>query len=148
MKGIVQLLVALTLFSACGDASKEASTNNSAVPVTASDSLYKAVMEGHDVAMARMGDIVRYKKTLQQRIDSLKGLKDGDSAALSAFEKAAKDLEAAEEGMNTWMMDFDPDAAGEKESDMLAFYTTEKEKVDTVKARIFRSIEAAQKLLQ
>ncbi len=148
MKGLVHLFLLTILLSGCGDGAKEPSANNAAIPVTSSDSLYRSVMEGHDVAMARMGEIVRYKKLLQQRADSIKGLKDTDTSAVTALETAAKDLDHAEELMNIWMREFDPDAAGETEAEMLAFYTKEKEKVDTVKVRIFRSLEVAGELLK
>lgn len=149
MKGLVHLLLLAILLSGCGDAAKESSTNNNAaIPVTSSDSLYRAVMEVHDVAMARMGEIIRSKARLQQRADSIKALKEPDTAAVAALETAAKDLDYAEELMNEWMRAFDPDTAGETEAEMLAFYTKEKEKVDTVKAKIFRGLERSQELLK
>lgn len=122
--------------------------NNAITPATGSDSLYKAVMEGHDVAMARMGELVRYKKQLQQQADSLKSLKDFDTTLVTTLETAAKDLDDAEELMNKWMQEFEPDDAGTTEQQMVAFYSKEKEKVDTVKVRIFRGLDNAKELLK
>jgi len=147
MKSFVYLSI-LVLLAACGDSAPKATNNNAAIPVTGSDSLYKAVMEVHDVAMARMGEMIRYKKLLRQQADSIKGLKDHDTALVEGLENAAKDLNDAEELMNKWMQEFDPDAAGTTEKDMTAYYSREKEKVDTVKVRIFSSLEKAQQLVK
>lgn len=147
MKGLIYVCLLIALLS-CNDTAKNPTNNNAAIPTTGSDSLYKAVMEGHDVAMARMGDIVRYKTLLQSKADSLKAAANHDTVLLAGFETTVKDLDYAEELMNKWMREFEPDDAGTTEPEMVAFYTKEKEKVDTVKVRMFRSLDKAQELLK
>lgn len=144
---ILAILFLAGMVTGCNNAQQD-TTNNASVPVTASDNVYKAVLEGHDIGMAKMGEMVRYKKLLRQQADSLKGLKEFDTAWVASLETALYDLNYAEELMNTWMQDFDPDGAGETETQKLSFYTKEKEKVDTVNSRIFSSLEKAGQLVK
>lgn len=124
----------------------EEQQNNSSIPKTLSDSLYKEAMEGHDAGMARMGEIARYRKLVEQKIDSVAGLKNKAKLQLP-LDSALKGLRYADELMNRWMQDFDPNKAGNTESEKVTYYRSEKEKIDTVNARIFRSIETARQLL-
>lgn len=129
------------------DASRgEEQQNNSSIPKTLSDSLYKAAMEGHDVGMAKMGEIARYRKLVKQTIDSVSGLKN-KAGLQPPLDSALQQLIVSEELMNRWMQDFDPDKAGNTEAEKVTYYRSEKEKIDTVNARIFRSIETARQLL-
>lgn len=120
--------------------------NNASIAVTASDSLYKAVMHGHDVGMAKMGDIARYKKLLQQQQDSLSGLKVKNTIRIDSLQAAIKDLDHADELMNRWMREFDPDKAGTTEEQKRTYYQQEKAKVDTVTLRINSSVDKAKSL--
>ncbi len=121
--------------------------NNSSIPKTLSDSLYKEAIEGHDEGMAKMGEIARYQKILKQRSDSLTGLKN-KAGMLPALDSALQELVAAEELMNRWMRDFDPDKAGSTEAEKILYYTREKEKIDTVTAQILSSIENARRITE
>ena len=126
---------------------RENQQNNSSIPKTLSDSLYKAAMEGHDAGMAKMGDIVRYQKLVKQRIDSVADLKN-QVKLQPPLESALQKLQHAEELMNRWMQDFDPNKAGSTEAEKVSFYSREKEKIDTVNARIFQSIAYAKQVVQ
>lgn len=134
---------------ACNHASsgRAAGENNSSVPKTLSDSLYKKAIEGHDVGMAKMGEIARYQKILKQRSDSLTGLKN-KAGMLPALNSALQELISAEELMNRWMQDFDPDKAGSTEAEKVRYYAREKKKIDTVTAQILRSIENAKRVME
>ena len=121
--------------------------NNAAIPKTASDSIYKAVIAGHDRGMAKMGEINRYKNLAKQKQDSITKLKTKTAAHLSVLDSVVHDLSNAEELMNKWMQEFDPNKAGETEQEKTTYYTKEKEKVDTVEAQIKSSIEKAKRVL-
>ena len=121
--------------------------NNAAIPKTLSDSLYKAAMAGHDRGMAKMGEITRYKNLANLQQDSIAKLKAKPAARLLALDSVVHALNEAEELMNKWMNEFDPNKAGETEQEKTAYYTKEKEKVDTVEARINSSLEKAKKVL-
>jgi len=63
------------------------------------------------------------------------------------LDSALQELSHAEELMNRWMQDFDPDKAGSTEAEKISFYRSEKEKIDTVNARILKSIEKAKRVM-
>ncbi|HTN05194.1 hypothetical protein [Agriterribacter sp.] len=144
------LIIAATLALSCNNNASSGSTeqqNNASIPKTLSDTLYKAAMEGHDVGMAKMGEIARYQKLIKQKTDSLAALKS-KAALQPALDSALQELTYAEELMNRWMQDFDPDKAGSTETEKISFYRGEKEKIDTVNARIFKSIERAKQVVE
>ena len=124
----------------------EEQQNNSSIPKTLSDSLYKAAMEGHDAGMAKMGEIARYQGLVKQKIDSVADLKN-KAKLQPPLDSALQGLQYAEELMNQWMQDFNPDKAGSTEVEKVSFYRSEKEKIDTVNARISKSIEIAKQLM-
>lgn len=133
---------------ACNSAQEHNHQNhNAAIPQTLSDSIYKDAMAGHDRGMAKMGEITRYKNLAKQQQDSIAKLKAKPADRLSALDSVMNNLNEAEELMNKWMNEFDPNKAGETEQEKTAYYTKEKEKVDTVEARINSSIENAKKVL-
>ena len=142
------VLIACGFLLSCNSGEHEHSEdNNASVAKTLSDSLYKEVMHGHDRGMAKMGEIQRCKKMIQQQQDSISKLKTKDLPRLSRLDSLAQDLVYAEELMNKWMQEFDPNKAGNAEEEKVAFYTKEKEKVDTVEARIENSIDRAKRAL-
>lgn len=144
------LIAASCFIIACNhnkSSGEAAGENNSSIPKTLSDSLYKKTMEGHDVGMAKMGEIARYQKILKQRSDSLANLKN-KAGMLPALDAALQELTSAEELMNRWMQDFDPDKAGSTEAEKVRYYAREKKKIDTVNARILSSIENAKRIAE
>ncbi|MCO5236868.1 MAG: hypothetical protein M9933_11430 [Chitinophagaceae bacterium] len=143
---VVASCIVMTLNSNCSSGGSE-QENNASIPKTLSDSLYKATMEGHDIGMAKMGEMMRCQKLVQQRIDSVSNLKNQDSQ-IADLDSALKSLNDAEEQMNRWMQDFEPDKAGDTEEEKVLFYKDEKAKIDTVNARIFRSIDHAKRVLE
>ncbi|MBX2925799.1 MAG: hypothetical protein KF746_26630 [Chitinophagaceae bacterium] len=143
------LIISGFLFFGCNSGTNhenEHGENNASVAKTLSDSLYKSVMEGHDRGMAKMGEIVRYKKLAQQKKDALTQLKSKGTLQLSTLDSVIHDLDYAETIMNKWMHEFDPDKAGNTEEEKTVFYKKEKEKVDTVEARINNSIQKARQI--
>jgi hypothetical protein len=148
IKGLVLLSMTALLFS-CGSGSQspaDAGQNNSSVPKSKSDSMYKAVMDGHDAAMRKMGEIAKYSTLIKQYKDSLQKSGSKDALKESALDSALQGLTDAEDAMNKWMVAFDPDKAGAAEESRLAFYTGEEEKITAVEAKMDSSIMAAKKI--
>ena len=144
---VIVMVMTISCNSNSGHSTDEAQQNNSSIPKTRSDSLYKAAMEGHDAGMAKMGEIARYQKLVKQKIDSVGHVKN-KAKLQPPLDSALHALQYAEELMNRWMQDFDPDKAGRSEAEKVSFYSLEKEKIDTVNARIFESIAYAKQVMQ
>lgn len=121
--------------------------NNASIPLTLSDSLYKEVMKGHDSGMLYMGPMMKYKALLKQQMDSLATVKTKNADLLKKLAAVSDSLNSADEMMNDWMREFDPEKAGKTEADKVAFFKAEKEKVDNVKAKISSSIQQAELIL-
>ncbi len=106
-------------------------------------------MDGHDVAMAKMGKLAGYRKQVQQKIDSLAKV---SSSAKSSAEKALKDLGAklkeAEEGMDNWMREFSIDSAQDDKQRRISYLQSEKAKVNKVRDEIFEALNKADSLLK
>ena len=147
MKNFLAFLF-LSTFFACGNANHNQTheEHNASIPKTLSDSLYKLVMEGHDVSMAKMGEIVRLKKEISQQKDSIAKLKTKDKEKLTGLDTVFNHLVYAEKLMNKWMDDFNPDKAGATEEQKVSYFKKEQEKIDTVNVHIINSIDAAKKI--
>lgn len=132
--GIV--LVGLVLVSGCGDEAQKRK-----------DALLGEVMAVHDEVMPKMGDLRKTAKTLQAKADSLEGLTEGDfEAQIIELRNAAEAIEAANEGMMTWMRQFEaPDNEAPVE-EVIAYLTEQKEKIDQVKKQMLESLEQGQEL--
>ncbi|MCC7524244.1 MAG: hypothetical protein IT250_05450 [Chitinophagaceae bacterium] len=149
MKPTFLIFAAVLFLFSCNntDSGNTTRSNNASVPKTLSDSLYKAAMDGHDVGMAKMGELSRYRHLIEQKIDSLTA-KKVKAKLLHPLDSALKALSGAEEGMHLWMQEFDPDKAGSTETEKVQFYRLEKEKIDSVNARILESIDAAKRVAE
>lgn len=146
--GIMIIMICLTM--ACnpsGTSESRTQQNNASIPKTQSDSLYKETMDGHDLGMAKMGEMIRYQNLLKKSIDSFSGIKNGDKQ-ISILDSALQQITRAEEQMNRWMQGFEPDKAGNTEEEKIRFYTSEKEKIDSVNASILQSIDRAKRVLE
>lgn len=147
MKPVIAFFCLIALFS-CGNANNNHAqdAHNASIPKTLSDSLYKSVMEGHDVSMAKMGEIVRLKEIVTAQKDSLGKLKTKPQESIAKLDTVYNNLTYAQELMNRWMDEFNPDDAGTTEEQKVGYYKKEQEKIDTVNVRINNSIEAAKKI--
>jgi hypothetical protein len=70
MKNYIVLFFIIVAY-ACGNATNNApaAQNNASIPKTLSDSIYKSVMDGHEVSMLQMGEIIRLKNKITQQKD-------------------------------------------------------------------------------
>lgn len=138
------------LLASCSDGQDHEERKNGYTPELSNkeDSLFHAVMKGHDDAMAKMGKLASYIKKTQITIDSLKrlpGASHGDRIA--ALSQLSQDLIRSENGMNAWMEGFNADSARDNEAVRLQYLEDEKQKVNKVRDDIFNSLQKSDSLL-
>ena len=122
MKTYLSLFLMITLFAvSCGEKKKEAK-----------DELYDKVMAVHDEIMPKMGDIMKYKKQLQEKVDALSAAEEIDSAKISELEQAIADLDHSHEEMMGWMRQFDNDFEGMVNEDIMKYLNTQMDKIKKV----------------
>ncbi|HUM65796.1 MAG TPA: hypothetical protein PLV32_08130, partial [Chitinophagaceae bacterium] len=139
--------LALVLISCGGDGSKQKSPE-----AKLADSLYKDVMNGHDVGMAKMGRLTRAEQTTRRLLDSIKNLpaKAQQSAEplRIKLDSLQKDLSYAEFAMNKWMEEFNIDSALNQLDQRIEYLKSEKIKVSKVKESILNGLEKADSVLR
>ncbi|WP_316789076.1 hypothetical protein [Pedobacter frigoris] len=121
MKKITGILLAATMLAACQQGTD-----------------YKAVrddvMKFHDVVMADHGVIVSNQMKLDTLIKDLKGLKvtfpELDTVKERTAMNALKlELVKAEDAMNDWMHQFEPDITGKSNAEAVKYFEAEKKKI-------------------
>jgi len=110
------------------------------------DSLFQEVMDGHDVAMAKMGQISGYLKNLKSSIDSARNQKGADKQKIAIMESISADLNQADFSMNRWMEEFKLDSAENNEPVRIAYLESERDKVNKIKERVLNSVKRADSL--
>ncbi|PWU04693.1 MAG: hypothetical protein C5B52_01040 [Bacteroidetes bacterium] len=149
MKTIIIFSIFIFLFGCTGAGNHEGHDNMSNVPKSKSDSLYKEVMNGHNEAMAKFGELERYQTLLKKQKDSVSAIKNKsavNSSIQNTLDSALLELQNAESAMNAWMDGFDPDKAGKTEEEKINYYNNEKEKVSKVQGQINQSLAKAKEL--
>lgn len=151
------ILPALMLFFiiACNSSEKNDTASKrkdgfSEKATTKEDSLLKEVIEGHDVGMARMLKISRYKDRIKAELDSIGKLptKSDNKAYQQTLKDLKEDLEYAEYSMNEWMDKFELDTLKDKTELRIKYLEDEKMKVSKVKENILNSLAIADSLFQ
>lgn len=102
---------------------------------------YKAsrdeVIKVHDVVMADQGKVVDQQLQLESLLKDMTAVKQKFPALDTLKEKDSitvlhKDLNLAEEAMNTWMHEFEPDVTGKSNEEAIAYFEAEKQKIKKV----------------
>jgi hypothetical protein len=140
------LVFALLIFASCsndqGTALKEK---------TLADSLMEQVMDGHNIAMAKMGKLTRLEQQTRHLIDSIEKLpaKAQEAAApyKTKLDSLQKDLSYAEFAMNKWMNEFSMDTLSSDVEQKVKYLESEKGKVNKVKDAILGSIQKADSII-
>ncbi|MBS1524941.1 MAG: hypothetical protein JST19_04790 [Bacteroidetes bacterium] len=123
----VILLPVLILFS-CGDNTKE------------ENALKNDILQIHDKLMA-CDDALMQSKT---KLDSLLKLKTRDSLDLKAIDKQVSD---ADEAMETWMHQFQPDQTGKSHDEVMKYYSEQKKQIIAVESQMNAAVASAKKYL-
>jgi len=121
-------------------------------PKTEADSLYKDVMDGHDIGMAKMGKLTRAEQATRRLLDSLDKLpvkaKQAAAPLRKKLDSLQKDLSYAEFAMNKWMEEFNMDSALNNVQERIDYLGSEKLKVSKVKEAILSSLQKADSILK
>lgn len=96
------------------------------------DVMYKKVMEVHDEIMPKMGDIMKLKKQLREKIAELNTSAEADSVKISSLELAIADLDNSHEEMMGWMRQFNRDFEGMVNEEILKYLNDQKGRIDKV----------------
>lgn len=102
---------------------------------------YKAsrdeVIKVHDIVMADQGKVVDQQMKLNKMLRNLSDLKvkypDIDTVKEKDSIVLVRDrLIVAEEAMSTWMHEFEPDVTGKSNDEAIAYFKSEKQKIQKV----------------
>lgn len=138
----MKLLIPIFLFCAiaitsCGDKDK-----------SASEELSKKVMVIHDEVMPKMGDIMKYKKQLNTKIDELtKAGQEQNADQIESLKKAVEDLDNSHDGMMNWMHQFNRNFESEVQDDVIAYFQDQMIKIEKVANTTNAALKNAEKLL-
>tara|TARA_R110002012_G_scaffold304752_1_gene508408 strand:+ start:16031 stop:16456 length:426 start_codon:yes stop_codon:yes gene_type:complete len=136
MKKVVFLLFMVSTATACSNEQKEQK-----------DALMAEVMAAHDEVMPKMGELRKTAKDLQAKADSLSTLTEQDfSTEISTLRQTAKSIEDANEGMMEWMRQFEMPDNEAPIAEVLVYLKDQKEKVDTVRDKMLKSLEEGKAL--
>ncbi len=126
-------------------------------PTQNKETNYKAVrdevMKFHDVVMADHGMVVNNQMKLDTLVRDLKGLKTRFPEIDTLKEKDAindliKDLTIAEDSMNDWMHNFEPDVTGKSNEVAVQYFKDEKAKIAAVDSLYKREIASSNAYLE
>jgi len=152
MKKIIFIIPALFFLIACNNNAEDNSAKATGSQKVTADSLEKAVMDGHDVGMSKMGKLSKMKNEAQRLIDSIDHLpakaQEAAASAKKNLQSVANDLDNAIAAMNSWMEGFNYDSARENLEQRIKYLTNEKLKVDNVKESILSSLQKADSVLK
>lgn len=95
------------------------------------------VIKVHDVVMADQGKVVDHQMKIEEILKNLSALKANNPGIDTLREKDSlfllRDrLVVAEEAMNTWMHEFEPDATGKSNEEAVAYFKAEQSKIEKV----------------
>jgi Mg2+ and Co2+ transporter CorA len=111
------------------------------------DLLYKKVMEVHDEIMPKMGDIMKLKKQLKEKIAELNASAEADSVKISSLELAIADLDNSHEEMMGWMRQFNRDYEGMVNEEILKYLNDQKGRIEKVGQVTNAALQNAQEQL-
>lgn len=140
MKYFIYILVFLT---ACNASIQETSKPEMSSERMAVESEKEKVMEIHDVAMEKMGEMLKLKTSLKGKISSL------DSSEIDAYRKAIEDLEDADKTMWDWMHGYKAQIVDSSSTEIaLEYLKKQKVSVDIVAEKIESSLKNGYELLE
>jgi len=119
---------------------------------TKSDSLLDEVIQGHNVAMAKMSKINTAKNNIQRVIDSISKLPtDIQKKSLPyrmQLDSTFNRLTFANYGMDKWMTEFNMDSFKNDKEEQIKYLESEKLKISRVNEIMANSLQKADSLLK
>lgn len=130
-------LLALIIIASCGE--KKDNTR---------EELLNKVLAVHDEVMPKMGDIMKYKKELNAKIDALidAGSEENEEQ-IATLQKAVEDLDNSHDDMMNWMHGFDRNFESEVQEDVIAYLKDQMTKIETVGKETNTALKNAEELL-
>lgn len=145
------LLPCIFFIIACSDSAEQKDRTDGYTPVLKNreDSLYHDVMEGHDVGMAKIGQLKKQLTRVEQYLDSMNksSTQKSDLQYKQALLNLKEDLSYADNAMFKWMDEFDVDSAKHDKTARITYLESEKLKVTKVRDNILNSLKKADSLL-
>jgi hypothetical protein len=140
----IYTVIILAALTACGgnkteEERKDGFTQTATNP---EDSLFKAVMDEHDIAMPKMKKLA----VARVRIDSLAKTKPKNER--KDYESISGDLKNAEDHMNEWMNQFSIDTLQDNTQRRIEYLSSEKVKASKVKDEVLSSLAKADSVLK
>lgn len=114
---------------------------------SAQDVLYDEVIAAHDEIMVKMGDIMKYKKQVNGKLDKLIEA-GGDSTSINELKKTIEDLETSHDEMMNWMHGFSNDFESKTEEEIMKYLNDQKQKIEAVGKMTNQALERAEKNLE
>ncbi|MFP4090031.1 MAG: hypothetical protein ACLFUB_08635 [Cyclobacteriaceae bacterium] len=153
MKHFFLLPAFLIFLAACQepatDKNSASATEESLSPEEAQeDSLFKEMMSIHDEVMPKMDNIMRLKRSLRQKIDSLQQTQTQTNIPTDSLQQLVQDLEEADDAMMNWMRSNDFEFEGMSHEEIMEELRTERENIIVVREKMLNSIEQAQQALE
>lgn len=146
------LLPCLLCIFACNGVPEQKDRTDGYTPMLESreDSLYHEVMKGHDIGMAKIGQLRKQQQRVQQSLDSINKLSHQKISpqAKQAFLDLQEELAYADNAMFKWMEEFNADSARNDKNARISYLESEKIKVEKVRDNILNSLEKADSLLK
>lgn len=148
---VISILVAV-IFISCNGSENKKDGPAEAQPRTEAQILWKEVMDGHDIGMAKMGKLTRAEQATRRLIDSIEKLpakaKQAAAPLKVKLDSLQKDLKNAELAMNKWMEEFNMDSAANDMKKRIEYLKSEKIRVSKVKESILSGLQKADSLMK
>ena len=145
----ILVLVIVVALAACNNPDNK---NSTVKEKTQTGSLMDEVMEGHNVAMAKISRLHQTKNQIQQVLDSISKLpadaKKNSVQYKTKLDSALNRLTRADVAMEKWMSEFNMDSASNDAERRIKYLESEKVKISTVKDAIINSLQNADSVIK
>lgn len=110
--------------------------------------LYKEVMAIHDEAMAKMGQISRLSRQLNDSIENTNANPMEQEEMINLYRNRLKELKEADGAMRIWMRQFSKEGDSLKGAERISYLKEEKAAMQEVARQMDDAIDEARKVLQ
>ncbi len=138
MKNIIIALFGILVISSCSDKQKESENK-----------LYKQVMAVHDEVMPKMDDLMKLKKQIGKKIETMKSSADSTNVEkIRKLEAIQHDLTNSNDAMMDWMHQFNNNFEGQVHEVVMKYLENQKEKIQKAGEMADAAIKEAQDALK
>ena len=131
---------------------KETNEEKSKTESSKADSLMEQVMKGHNEGMSGESKLKRMEAAIQRMIDSIGKLPQKTRKALGSLsgklDSALNNMRSARSGRDKWMEEFNMDSAKNDMGVRIQYLSSEKDKIEKVKASIVNGLQKADSLIK